>query len=163
MLKRINRLFLLLRLRFLLPEKRSLLTKKMNLFSSQGKDCYFCVFNFGSEPHLLSFGDNVMVATGVRFITHDMSYSMVAKKNNLKNKPPMYGKIFIDNNVFIGADSVILPNINIGSNVIIAAGSVVTKDIESNCIVGGNPAKVIKDFSSFEEGVLSYYGENVEV
>lgn len=50
----------------------------------------------------------------------------------------------IGDNVYIGAESIIMNPVNIGDNVIIGAGSVVTKDIPSNCIVAGNPAKIIR-------------------
>ncbi len=53
----------------------------------------------------------------------------------------------IGNNVYIGAGAVIMNPVNIGDNVIIGAGSVVTKDIPSNCIVAGNPAKIIRNLS----------------
>ncbi|ROT24339.1 serine acetyltransferase [Muribaculaceae bacterium Isolate-113 (HZI)] len=49
----------------------------------------------------------------------------------------------IGNNVYIGAGAIIMNPVNIGDNVIIGAGSVVTKDVPSNCVVAGNPAKVI--------------------
>ncbi|MGG4040958.1 DapH/DapD/GlmU-related protein [Bacillus smithii] len=51
------------------------------------------------------------------------------------------------NNVFIGANSIILPNVRIGSNVIVAAGSVVTKDVCDGVIVAGVPARVIGKFN----------------
>lgn len=54
-------------------------------------------------------------------------------------------------NVFIGCNTTILGNVRIGSNVIIGAGSVVTKDIPSNSVVVGNPAKVIGTFEEFLE------------
>jgi len=53
-------------------------------------------------------------------------------------------KCTIGNNVYIGAGAVIMNPVNIGDNVIIGAGSVVTKDVPSNCIVAGNPAKIIR-------------------
>jgi acetyltransferase-like isoleucine patch superfamily enzyme len=53
-------------------------------------------------------------------------------------------KTVIGKNCFIGAGAIILPNVTIGDHVIVGAGSVVTKDIPSNCAVGGNPAKVIR-------------------
>lgn len=51
---------------------------------------------------------------------------------------------YIGKNCFIGARSIILPGVTIGDSVIVAAGSVVTKDVPKNCIVAGNPAVVIK-------------------
>lgn len=53
-------------------------------------------------------------------------------------------KIFIGDNVQIGVGAIILSGITIGDNVIVGAGSVVTKNVDSNCIVAGNPARVIR-------------------
>ena len=52
--------------------------------------------------------------------------------------------IIIKKNVWIGANSIILPSVNIGENCVIGAGSVVTKSFKDNCLIGGNPAKLIK-------------------
>jgi acetyltransferase-like isoleucine patch superfamily enzyme len=53
--------------------------------------------------------------------------------------------VLIRRNAWIGANSTILPGVTVGENAIVAAGSVVTKDVEANTIVGGVPAKKIKD------------------
>jgi acetyltransferase-like isoleucine patch superfamily enzyme len=58
-----------------------------------------------------------------------------------------YGKVKIGNNVFIGVKTVIMPGVTIGDNVIIGAMSLVTKDIPSNVLAFGQPAKVIKEIS----------------
>jgi acetyltransferase-like isoleucine patch superfamily enzyme len=58
------------------------------------------------------------------------------------------GKRFITtigNNCVVGINSIIMPGVTIGNEVIVASGSVVTKDVPSNCIVGGNPAKIIRE------------------
>ena len=52
--------------------------------------------------------------------------------------------MYFGDNVWIGAGSIILPGVNIGDNVIVAAGTIVAKNIDSNIMVGGNPAKIIK-------------------
>jgi acetyltransferase-like isoleucine patch superfamily enzyme len=59
-----------------------------------------------------------------------------------------YGKVKIGNNVFIGVKSVIMPGVTIGDNVIIGAMSLVNKDIPSNVIAFGQPARVIKSIDS---------------
>jgi len=63
----------------------------------------------------------------------------------LKDQPLKGGKVIIGKNVWIGANVTILKDVNIGDNSIIGAGAVVTKDIPSNVIVGGVPAKIIKE------------------
>ena len=66
-----------------------------------------------------------------------------------KEYPYKTYEIEIFDNVFIGAHSIIIGNVKIGPNAIIAAGSVVTKDVPANSIVGGNPAKVISDMETY--------------
>ncbi len=54
----------------------------------------------------------------------------------------------IGDDVWIGGNAIILPGVTIGNNVIVAAGAVVTKDVPDNCVVGGIPAKKIKDLEN---------------
>jgi maltose O-acetyltransferase len=85
-------------------------------------------------------GDNCFVAPGVHIYTatHPLNpYERIAGKE--------YGKpVTIGNNVWIGGSAIINPGVNVGNNVVIASGAVVTKDVPDNVVVGGNPAKVIK-------------------
>ena len=77
-------------------------------------------------------GHNVILAT----LNHDM---------NPYTRPNMHPKpIHIGKRVWIGSGAIVLPGVSIGDNSIIAAGSVVTKDVPENVIYGGNPAKFIK-------------------
>ena len=56
--------------------------------------------------------------------------------------------ITIGNDVWIGGNVTILPGVTIGNNVVIAAGAVVTKDVPDNCVIGGVPAKKIRDIEN---------------
>lgn len=96
-------------------------------------------------PHcwLISIGDNVALAPNVHILAHDGSTKHLMGYTKI-------GKVNIGNNVFVGAETVILPNVNIGDNCIIGAGSVVTKDIESGYVVAGNPAKVVMTVEEYK-------------
>lgn len=105
-----------------------------------------------NEPHLITIGENTTIAGGVELVTHDNSISKV-----LSNATDLYGRITIGKNCFIGARSVVLYGVTIADNVIVAAGSVVTKSInENNVIVAGNPAKVISTWDKFGEKSQPY-------
>ena len=133
--------------------KRAKFLKKHNIFGSMGINCSWRPFVLPSEPKSVFLGNNVNVAAGVRFITHDMSFSFINRYYGIySNSNKLYvGTIRVGNNVMIGADSIILYNHKIGNNVIIAAGSVVVNDIPDNEIWGGNPAKRIGYFDKFIE------------
>lgn len=110
--------------------------------------------NFGSEPYLIEIGDNCTITSGVRFLTHDGSidvYFNLSERERWKEerKYEKLGEIKIENNCFIGVNSIILPKVTIGKNSIVAAGSVVVKNVPAGSIVGGNPAKVIGSIDDY--------------
>ena len=89
----------------------------------------------------ISIGDNCAIARDCMIRDTD-SHSIL----DSNHKPQTYKKpIIIGNHVWIGASAIILKGVTIGDGAIIAAGSVVTKDIPSRCLVGGNPARIIKE------------------
>lgn len=96
-------------------------------------------------PWLISVGDDVTLASNVRILAHDAS---TAKIDGVHTK---VGIVKIGNNVFIGADSIVLCNTRIGDNVVIGAGSVVTHDVPSNSVYAGNPAKYICSFEEYSQ------------
>lgn len=104
-----------------------------------GENCFFSIKSVGTEPWLVCIGNHVGIASGVQFLTHSLGW-------NYRDKIPdiqIFGKIVIEDNCNIGVNALILPDVTIGKNSIIAAGSVVTKDIPPNSIAAGIPAKVI--------------------
>lgn len=115
-----------------------------------GKNCRFYTREFSSEPYLVEIGDNVCVASGTQFITHDGGGWLFYDWQNHDNDKNLFGKIKIGNNCFIGINCIILPGSEIGNNCVIGAGSVVRGKIPSDSIVLGNPAKVIMKTSFYE-------------
>lgn len=150
-------------------DKRTKLIVKKNLFRKVGKNFFFQPRIIPDEPKLISFGDNVVVASGVTFVTHDVIDKVLNKMDLNFTFNYNCAPIEVGNNVFIGCNVTILPNVKIGNNVIVAAGSVVTKDVPSNSVVGGNPAKVISTFDEYvntrkkENDKLLYPSSNFEI
>lgn len=119
-----------------------------------GNNCRIYTTNFGSEPFLISIGDDVTVTSGVKFITHDGSSWLIRDD---KGRRYFYQKISIGNKVFVGVNSIIMPGVKIEDRVIVAAGSIVTKSIPSGVIVAGIPAKIIGKYSDIEKRMLVNY------
>ena len=120
-----------------------------------GKNCSFVSPgpNFGSEPYLIEFGNNVTVSFDVAFVTHDAGTRVLRNlaKTDKEKETVIYGKIKVGDNCFIGCRTTILPGVTIGENVIIGAGSVVNNDIPSNCVAAGIPCKVICSLDEYKK------------
>ncbi len=140
--------------------KRTKYIVKKKLFYSVGTNFFFQPRKLPSDPKLIKFGNNVTIASDVTFINHDLIYRTLNLLGNGKNYLYYSKPIEIGDNVFIGSNTTILPNIKVGSNVVIAAGSIVTKDIENNTVVAGNPARKI---CTFEELLLKRENANLKL
>ena len=100
----------------------------------------------------IQFGNSVLMAANVAFIGKNDHLTNVPGKTIWDSGRGNPLKTFIGNDVWIGHGSIILAGVKIGNGSIVAAGSVVTKDVEPCTIVGGNPARFIKNrFISGEE------------
>ena len=100
--------------------------------------------NYIQANNGIIFGNNIELAPGVSIISSNHETTNLSK--HVKGKP-----IIIGNNVWIGANTTVLPEVTIGNNVTIGANSVVTRDIDSNSIAVGNPCKVIKKKEPYTE------------
>jgi acetyltransferase-like isoleucine patch superfamily enzyme len=119
-----------------------------------GDNCRIYISNFGSEPWLIFIGNKVTITSGVKLLTHDGSTWLM---NDIRGRRYLFRKIVIGDNVFIGVNSIIMPGVKIENDVIIAAGSVVTKSVPKGSIVAGNPAAIIGNYYNYELKVLSEY------
>jgi hypothetical protein len=99
-------------------------------------------------------GNHCTVVNDVKFITHDGSAWVFTEEIPDLQK---FGPIRILDNCFIGIYSILMANVTIGPNAIVAAGSIVTKDVPENTIVAGTPAKPIMSLNQYKEKVLKIW------
>ena len=133
---------------------------------SVGENCKFVDNpNWGSEPYLIKVGNHVLISGEVVFSNHDGA-TWVFRETEQYKDTFKFGRITIGNNCFIGHRSILLPNVKIGDNAVIAAGSVVNKSIPSNEVWGGVPAHFIMKTEEFAkkcyERRIPFNGNNLK-
>jgi acetyltransferase-like isoleucine patch superfamily enzyme len=114
--------------------------RRRRCFHSMGRDCRILPTTNFTDPAYVRLGNNVHFSNAA-IIGHDGSIAMLNQAYGVKLEA--VGKIDIRDNVFIGYQAIVLPNVTIGPNAIVAAGSVVTKDVAPGDIVAGVPARPI--------------------
>ena len=117
-----------------------------------GKNCLIDTRYWSTEPYLVSIGDNVQ-------ITHCVSVHTHGGGNSIRRYHPdfdVFGKVIIEDWAYIGAFSQIMPGVTIGEGALVAAGSVVTKSVAPNTVVGGNPARYICTVEEYYEKNKSF-------
>ncbi|WP_085509194.1 sugar O-acetyltransferase [Thalassobacillus devorans] len=139
-------------------EKRAKMLK--DLLGSSGENAFMeptIRFDYGYNTHVgdnffanfdctildvceVRFGDNCMLAPGVQIYTATHPLDATERNSGKEYAKP----ITFGDNVWIGGSAIINPGVTVGDNAVIASGAVVTKDVPANVVVGGNPAKVIK-------------------
>lgn len=139
-------------------EKREEIIRR--LFGKTGKGVYvepniFCGFGFNIEvgdyfyannncnfvdPGKIIFGDHVFVGPNCGFYTAHHPIDTEQRNKGLEYAAP----IIVGDNVWFGGNTVVVPGVTIGSNVVIGAGSVVSKDIPDGVVAAGNPCRVLR-------------------
>ena len=114
--------------------------QRRNLLHAVGERCSIQTNVTFTDPAYTRLGSNVWL-TGCTLIAHDASVIMLNRALGLKLD--RVGKIDIRDNVFVGHGSIILPGVTIGPNAIIAAGSVVNRDVPPGTVAAGVPARVV--------------------
>ena len=112
---------------------------------SIGKDC---MISWGAKLDVsggrIIIGDRCTITHGCIILSHDRA------KKRIDPEDKGQGIVRVGNDVFIGVNSVVLRDVTIGDYSIVGAGSVVTKDVPPLVVVAGNPARIIKKFSSMK-------------
>jgi len=112
-----------------------------NFFANFG-----CVF---LDTAGIEFGENCLLAPGVQVYTSSFPLHPEGRQGFLESAQPeefyeVAKPIKVGSQCWIGGNAILCPGITIGDNVVIGAGAVITKDVPSNVVVGGNPAKIIR-------------------
>lgn len=123
-----------------------------------GLNCRLINIKYSTEPYLIKIGNHVS-ATSVHFETHDGGIWCF---RDINPQIDIVKTISIGNNVYIGYGAVILPGVTIGDNVIIGASALVTRDIQSNSVAVGIPAKVIKNIDEYKTKAFQI-GDNTKL
>ncbi|WP_279380996.1 acyltransferase [Microbacterium sp. C448] len=120
---------------------------------SVGSGCRILSNIVTSEPWLVSVGHRTTISTGVLLITHDGAGWLYRDERGRRH---YVNRISIGSEVFIGAQSVILPGVRIGDRVVVGAGSVVTRSVPEGHVVAGNPARVIMSYDDLMTKIASW-------
>lgn len=123
-------------------KKRADYIRKKQIFGSVGEQVFLPFMVLPLRCENIFIHDNVEIASGAKLIPHDAIHGVF---NRMERKSFRYqehiGRIEIYDNVFIGANAIILGPCKIGPNAIVAAGAVVNKDVPSGSIVGGGASQ----------------------
>lgn len=107
---------------------------------------------FGTESYLITIGSHCQITKGVRIYTHGGGQA-------LRNEIPdfdAFGKVYIGDYVYLGNNSMIMPGVTIGNNVIVGAGSIVTKSIPDSVVVAGSPARIICTLEEYKQRNIKF-------
>ncbi len=146
------------------PKKKAQYLKKHDLLAGIGKDCKWGPGMLPLYTKLIKIHNNVYIHKTARLVPHDMINRFLGTVAPDKDfgAPERIGCIEIMDNVYVGMNAVILPNVRINRNCIISAGSVVTADVPENSIVAGNPARVVGRFDMYMASRLMNKDQNVK-
>ena len=117
-----------------------------------GSDNFIASRFWSSEPYLIKVGSHCQITAGVKIYTHGGAGAV----RRWYPKFDTFGKVTIGDYVYIGNDTKIMPGVTIGDNVLIAAGSIVTKSVPSNVVVAGSPARTICTIEEYIERNKKY-------
>lgn len=106
--------------------------------------------DFGSEPYLVSIGDNNAIASGVKFITHDGGLFTVNKLKGYENVRD-FRRISVGNECFIGLNSILMPGAKMNDRCVLGSGSVLTSTMPEGTVYAGTPAKFICTLEEYAE------------
>lgn len=104
------------------------------------------LFTFGSEPYLVSIGNEVTISHDADFITHDGGLRVARARYP---DAYLYGRIKVADRCFLGAHCVLLPGAKVGEGSVIGSGSIVAGEIPPRVVAVGSPAKPVRSVDEY--------------
>lgn len=137
---------------FMLPlqAQRSRFLKKHGILALCGENVFFQPRKLPADPKCIKLHNNVFVAADVSFICHDVIFLMLRNMDSRQHHQHL-GCIEVMDNCFLGQGSKLLSGVRVGPNAVVAAGSVVTRDVPPGTVVAGVPARPIGTFADLVE------------
>lgn len=102
-----------------------------------------------TRPWMIEIGDNVSITRGVTILTHGYDWSVF--KGKYGDVLGSAGRVVIGSNVFIGMNATVLKGVTVGDNVVIGANSLINRDVPPDCVVVGNPQRVVCSIDEYLE------------
>ena len=131
--------------------KRTAYMREHNILGQMGEDCVWGPWLVPLYPELIKLHNNVRVHKTAKIVTHDVVNDFLKKSRpdfDFGHEERL-GCVELMDNVYVAMNVTIMPDVRIGKNCIITAGSVVTSDIPENSVASGNPAKVVGRFDMY--------------
>lgn len=109
---------------------------------------------FGTEPFLIEIGDESTISNNVRFVNHDGGQNVLHFIEKYKDVRT-FGRIKIGKRCFVGADSIIMPGVEIGDDCVLGAGSILTVSMPDYSVYAGVPAKFVCTLEEYGDKLLA--------
>ena len=131
--------------------KRTQYLKDHQILGEVGENCVWGPWLVPLYPKLIKLHNNVRVHKTAKIVTHDVinGFIMTSRPDLDFGPKERLGCVELMDNVYIAMNVTVMPDVRIGPNAIVTAGSVVTSDIPENSVAAGNPAKVIGRFDYY--------------
>lgn len=126
---------------------------------SVGKNFYANFNNVFLDVCPIEIGDNCMFGPNVQLYTAEHPLQAAKRNSGMESGK----RIIIGNNVWIGGGAIVLPGVTLGDNVVVAAGAVVTKSFPENCVIAGNPARIIKELTEDDAPTTSLEQQRAKI
>jgi len=135
------------------------LTYSKSMGVKVGNNTKIMTKNFGTEPYLITIGNDCEITANVNFVTHDGGVWVVRNMYKEYKNIDVLKPIVLHDNVYIGNNTIVLPGVEIVNDVIIGAGSIITKSIVKSGVYAGIPCEFICGIDDYIDKNKQYFSD----